>query len=165
MKQHYKLIAIFLLAGIISVFIFGKCGSNRPEIPNSSIENDILKSVISDLNHDRDSLLTLTASKDTVWMKGAIRWREAKEQYKADSIPCDSLIVICDTLLTQDSSYIASLKGVIKLDSSIITNQKHLIENDSIYIEQLQQSVKKQKRQKRLAVAGLIGISVFSILK
>lgn len=148
MKPHYKLISIFILIGIVFACIFVKCEPSETVDATTWPETEILKSVISDLNHENDSLKVKANLKDTVWMKGAIRWRDAKGKYKADSIPCDSLIVICDTLLYQDSSYISTLKTIIKVDSNIIANYEKIVRNDSIYIEALKKQVKKERRKK-----------------
>ena len=58
----------------------------------------------------------------------------------------------------QDSSQIATLKDVIKLDSNIIANYELVVHNDSLYIEQLKKDVKKQRKHKR---AALIVAAVF----
>ena len=76
MKPHYKLIAIFILIGIIIACIFVKCEPEK--IGNSEFdptENEILKSVISELNNDRDSLLKITDKKDTIRTIYITRWK------------------------------------------------------------------------------------------
>ncbi len=161
MKPHYKLIAIFILIGIIFACIFVKCEPEK--IGNSEFdptENEILKSVISELNNDRDSLLKITDKKDSVRTVYVTKWKQLKG--RIDSIPCDSAIVLivnmCDTIIMQDSSQIATLKDVIKLDSNIIANYELVVHNDSLYIEQLKKDVKKQRKHKR---AALIVAAVF----
>ena len=161
MKPHYKLIAIFILIGIILACIFVKCEPEK--IGNSEFdptENEILKSVISELNNDRDSLLKVADKKDSTRIKYVDRWHTLKG--RIDSIPCDSAIVLvvnmCDTIIMQDSSQITTLKDVIKLDSNIIANYELVVHNDSLYIEQLKKDVKKQRKHKR---AALIVAAVF----
>ncbi len=160
MKPHYKLIAIFILIGIIFACIFVKCEPETVVNDFDPTENEILKSVIQDLNNDRDSLLKITGKKDSVRTIYVTKWKQLKG--RIDSIPCDSAIVLavnmCDTIIMHDSSQIATLKDVIKLDSNIIANYEKVVKNDSLHIESLKKEVKKHKRQKR---AALIVAAVF----
>ena len=168
MKPHYKLIAIFILIGIIFACIFVKCEPEK--IGNSEFdptENEILKSVISELNNDRDSLLKITDKKDSVRTVYITRWKQLKG--RIDSIPCDSAIVLvvnmCDTIIMQDSSQITTLKDVIKLDSNIIANYELVVHNDSLYIEQLKKDVKKQRKHKKAALIVAAVFGGLAILK
>lgn len=151
MKPHYKLISIFILIGIIIACIV-KCEPDKVVNEFEPTENDSLILANHGLKIENDSIKKIAMVKDTVWMKGAIRWRDAKQQYKADSIPCDSLVLICDTLLMQDSSYIATLKDVIKLDSNIIANYETIVKNDSTEIEKYKKAIIKHMRAKRCLI-------------
>ncbi len=157
MKPHYKLIAIFILIGIIFACIFVKCEPEK--IGNSEFdptENEILKSVISELNNDRDSLLKITDKKDSVRTVYVTKWKQLKG--RIDSIPCDSAIVLivnmCDTIITQDSSQIATLKDVIKLDSNIIANYEKVVHNDSAEIEKYKKAIIKHMKAKKWWIDG-----------
>ena len=157
MKPHYKLIAIFILIGIIFACIFVKCEPEK--IGNSEFdptENEILKSVIQDLNHDKDSLQKVAAKKDTVRTIYITRWKQLKG--RIDSIPCDSAIVLvvnmCDTIITQDSSQITTLKDVIKLDSNIIANYEKVVHNDSAEIEKYKKAIIKHMKAKKWWIDG-----------
>ena len=168
MKPHYKLIAIFILIGIIFACIFVKCEPEK--IGNSEFdptENEILKSVIQDLNNDRDSLLKITGKKDSVRTIYVTKWKQLKG--RIDSIPCDSAIVLavnmCDTIIMHDSSQIATLKDVIKLDSNIIANYEKVVKNDSLHIESLKKYVKKQRKHKKAALIVAAVFGGLAILK
>lgn len=166
MKPHYKLIAIFILIGIIFACIV-KCEPETVVNDFDPTENEILKSVIQDLNNDRDSLLKITGKKDSVRTIYVTKWKQLKG--RIDSIPCDSAIVLvvnmCDTIIMQDSSQITTLKDVIKLDSNIIANYETIVKNDSLHIESLKKYVKKQRKHKKAALIVAAVFGGLAILK
>lgn len=160
MKPHYKLIAIFILIGIIFACIFVKCEPSETVDTKGLSQNEVIKKVVKTFMQHMDSTLKVADKKETERIKYVDRWRTLKG--RIDSIPCDSAIVLvvnmCDTIIMQDSSQIATLKDVIKLDSNIIANYERVVKNDSLHIESLKKEVKKHKRQKR---AALIVAAVF----
>jgi hypothetical protein len=163
MKPHYKLIAIFILIGIIFACIFVKCEAETVVNDFDPTENEILKSVIQDLNNDRDSLRKITGKKDSVRTIYVTKWKQLKG--RIDSIPCDSAIVLvvnmCDTIIMQDSSQITTLKDVIKLDSNIIANYEKVVHSDSLYIEQLKKDVETTETQRATLVWQLfLGVAI-----
>ena len=168
MKPHYKLIAIFILIGIVLWFTL--CSEKETKTEDSlqyDVENEILKSVIQDLNHDKDSLQKIADKKDSSRTIYITRWKQLKG--RIDSIPCDSAIVLvvnmCDTIITQDSSQITTLKDVIKLDSNIIANYETIVKNDSLHIESLKKYVKKQRKHKKAALIVAAVFGGLAILK
>ena len=136
MKPHYKLIAIFILIGIILACIFVKCEPEK--IGNSEFdptENEILKSVIQDLNHDKDSLQKVAAKKDTVRTVYVTKWKQLKG--RIDSIPCDSAIVL-----------------VVNMCGNIIANYEKVVHNDSAEIEKYKKAIIKHMKAKKWWIDG-----------
>lgn len=116
-----------------------------------------------------DSLKKLNQKKDSVRIEYVTRWRKLKGDTIFRSLPCDTILPIivqaCDSVIYADSVLIAGLKSVIKSDSLIIQKQDSVIRLDSLQILALNSEVRKQKRQKRLAIAGAGILGVIAVLK
>ena len=78
---------------------------------------------------------------------------------------CAPIIKLCDSIILVDSSLITDLKHVIKVDSGIIANYKKVAETDSNTIVGLNIEVKKHKKHKRWLIGGLIGVGIIAALK
>ena len=116
-------------------------------------DNKPTKTNIKKLTVKKDSVKVEANKTDSIRTKIVIKWRSAKHDtiYKE----CKELIVICDSIISVDSTQISQLRQVITLSDSIIDNQKIIIYNDSIDKIALTKWGKKQRRQKHLAFLGL----------
>lgn len=114
---------------------------------------ELMKTNIKKLTVKKDSVKVEANKTDSIRTKIVIKWRAAKHDtiYKE----CKELIVICDSIISVDSTQISQLRQVITLSDSIIDNQKIIIHNDSIDKIALTKYGKKQRRQKNLAFLGL----------
>lgn len=155
MKPIYKIILIVITSVLVTLYFTGCPKTEKPE-PTNNIENAILKQAISDLNHDRDSLLKVSKNKEITRFEYIDRWHTLK--VRIDSIPCDSAIVLvvntCDTIIYHDSTLIADLKTIIKVDSNIIAQQEQIIKNDSIQMAETNKQIEKHMRAKRWLIDG-----------
>lgn len=116
-----------------------------------------------------DSLKKMAQKKDSVRIKIVTQWRKLKGDTIFRSMPCDTILPIlvqtCDSIISADSVLIAGLKSVIKSDSLIIQKQDSVIRLDSLNILALSNEIRKQKRQKRIALAGVGILGVIAVLR
>lgn len=133
MNRKYYLPFIIVVA-VILAFISGRGCEPEPQNPNRI---DTLK-------------IIQTKYKDTVRIKEVIRnkvlvkWREVRHD---SLIPCETKLLVCDTVIRIDSSLICSLKDVIRVDSIMIVG--------------LNKQVKRERNKKRLwmVVSGIIAVA------
>lgn len=138
---------------ILTCWLFAKGCNSAPQFSEPRI---VFKDRIIKLTQQSDSTKAIANKQDTVRTKLIVKWRTKTK----DSVvykPCEELILICDSIIVVDSSQIASLRQVIKIDSSIIATQKIMLHSDSLDIKCLQKSIRKHKRQKVL-IAGSLGV-------
>ncbi|MDD1444220.1 hypothetical protein MEO93_28555 [Dolichospermum sp. ST_sed3] len=145
-KYYIPYIIILILA--ISLWFKG-CNDTPQKFTNS----ELIKNNIKKLTVKKDSVKVEANKTDSIRTKIVIKWRASKHDtvYKE----CKELIVICDSIISVDSTQISQLRQVITLSDSIIDNQKIIIHNDSIDKVCLTKWVKNQSRQKNLAFLGL----------
>lgn len=119
-------------------------------MPQKFTNSELIKTNIKKLTVKKDSVKVEANKTDSIRTKIVIKWRAAKHDtiYKE----CKELIVICDSIISVDSTQISQLRQVITLSDSIIDNQKIIIYNDKIALTKWG---KKQRRQKNLAFLGL----------
>jgi hypothetical protein len=129
------------------------------DVSYTNNDNDSLKLVIANQNIIKDSLLAEVKKKDTIRVCVIKNYRILKHDTIYANI-CAPIIQLCDSIILIDSSLIVDLKHVIKVDSVIIGNYKKVTHNDSLSIVGLNKEVRKQKRQKRLLIFGLVGLGV-----
>lgn len=146
LSKFIPYIIILILA--ISLWFKG-CNGKPQKFTNS----ELIKTNIKKLTVKKDSVKVEANKTDSIRTKIVIKWRAAKHDtiYKE----CKELIVICDSIISVDSTQISQLRQVITLSDSIILNQKVIIHNDSIDKVSLTKWGKKQRRQKNLAFLGL----------
>jgi len=145
LSKYIPYVAILILA----ICLWFK-GCNDTSIVNN---NTTIKTNIKKLTVKKDSVKVEANKTDLIRTKIVIKWRAAKHDtiYKE----CKELIVICDSIITTDSTQISQLRHVITLSDSIIINQKIIIYNDSVRQISLNKQIRKQRRQKNLAFLGL----------
>jgi len=145
LSKYIPYVAILILA--ICLWFKG-CNDTSIVKDNTTIKTNIKKLTVK-----KDSVKVEANKTDSIRTKIVIKWRAAKHDtiYKE----CKELIVICDSIITTDSTQISQLRHVITLSDSIIINQKIIIYNDSVRQISLNKQIRKQRRQKNLAFLGL----------
>lgn len=108
----------------------------------------------------QDSFRTVIKYHDSTRLHHINKWRTITRI--VDSVKCYEeikyLIAECDTIIKIDSVQIASLKGLVRLDSNIQVILFKRIRSDSTLIVKLNKKVKRNKVLAKLAfVTGLFG--------
>ena len=154
MVKQIKHYIPFIIIGVLLILLcFKQCNSVVKDYLTTE-QNNALKAINVILTKKEDSTKKEVKKTDSVRTKYVIKWRTKLHDttiYK----PCEELILICDSIIVVDSTEISQLRQVILYSDSIIVNQKVIIHNDSLDITCLKNSVKKQRRQKNLALLGL----------
>ena len=158
-NQLSKFIPYVIILILATCLWFKGCNDTPKKFTNS----ELIKTNIKKLTVKKDSVKVEANKTDSIRTKIVIKWRAAKHDtiYKE----CKELIVICDSIISVDSTQISQLRQVITLSDSIIDNQKIIIYNDSIDKIALTKYGKKQRRQKNLAFLGLGVLGGMLILK
>ncbi len=148
MLQLLKTYLPYLLVIIVTVIILKSCQSDTVVYSKPTV---IYKKIIK-WEKQVDSTKAQVKKDDSVHTKLIIKWRikAADTIYKV----CDSLIIVCNDIITVDSTEINSLKHINNLQDSIITDQKVSHYNDSLEIKGLKKEIKRQKWQKRGVIAA-----------
>ena len=113
----------------------------------------------------RDSIIEVVKYRDSIRVEYVTKWKRIK--VKPDSIPCDTflqhVITFCDTIIQVDSAEIASLKGLVKQDSIIITGLVKRVNEDSIELMTVTKKLKRQKLYTKLSFGAgvIVGGSLF----
>jgi len=159
-------IVVLLLATIVCLLLFDKC--NKKVEPTSSVEiSDSIKQAISAQYEARIDSLILDKQKDSIRVQYVTKWRKLKQD--TAFIPCDSILPkivnLCDSIILVDSSQIATLKNIVALDDSIISNYKKVTKNDSLLIVSQNKEIKKHKRHKKILIVTNVITAAFGILK
>lgn len=157
--KYFYLVIIAIL--VIIIIFLRNCNPKKAEY------TEPLKAEVAKLEVKKDSVNKQIVKQDSVRVKTIIKWR----YLKADTawLPCElkltEVINTCDTIILIDSIEIASLKLVNLIDNDIIKDQKIMLKNDSIYQISLNKQIRKERRQKRLALLGLGILSVGLLVK
>lgn len=162
LKLNKQMVVLAVAILVVCLLLFDKCNS-KPDIVTYN-GTDSLKQVIAEQTKIKDSLLIQVKKKDTLRVEVIKRYRTIIHDTTLVQI-CAPIIKLCDSIILVDSSLITDLKHVIKVDSNIISNYKKVAENDSIAIIKLNKEVSKHKRHKRWLVGGIIATGVIAILK
>lgn len=120
-----------------------------------------LKIEVKELKHKSDSVKINIVYRDSIRTKTLIKYKEVRHD---SLIPCETKLIICDTLLVTDSALISEYVTKSMFDSSIISTQARIMRNDSATIAKLSHKLVKSKRRgKMMFGAGFIlGVGVGS---
>lgn len=150
MVKQIKYYIPYIIILILAICLWFKgCGDKPIVKDNTTIKTNIKKLEVKKVAEQVKANKT-----DSIRIKYVTKWRlKIKDSivYK----PCEELIIICDSIITVDSTQISQLRHVNLLNDSIITDYKVMHYNDSIDKVCLTKWGKKQKRQKNLALLGL----------
>lgn len=162
LKLNKQMVVLAVAILVVCLLLFDKCQNKGEVITHNG--TDSLKQVIASQTRVKDSLLIAVKKKDTLRVEVIKRYKVLKHDTIYANI-CAPIIKLCDSIILVDSSLITDLKHVIKVDSGIIANYKKVAETDSNTIVGLNNEVKKHKKHKRWLIGGLIGIGAIAILK
>lgn len=136
---------------VLLIILFRNCGKTEPIIDISPIKKEIIKD-----KKIKDSIHEKVIYKDSIRTKIVAKWKVIR---KDSLIPCETKLLVCDTLLMADSSLIQSLKAELVVSDLIIHNQSEVIKTDSIALKKADRKLRRQKiLTKAVAVLGVIGI-------
>ena len=110
---------------VVCLLLFDKCNS-KPDVVTYN-GTDSLKQVIVEQTRVKDSLLIAVKKKDTLRVEVIKKYKVIKHDTIYANI-CAPIIKLCDSIILVDSSLITDLKHVIKVDSGIIANYKKVAE-------------------------------------
>ena len=162
LKLNKQMVVLAVAILVVCLLLFDKC-QNKGEVITYN-GTDSLKQVIAGQTRVKDSLLIAVKKKDTIRVEIIKKYKVIKHDTIYANI-CAPIIKLCDSIILVDSSLITDLKHVIKVDSGIIANYKKVAETDSNTIVGLNIEVKKHKKHKRWLVGGLIGVGIIAALK
>lgn len=162
LKLNKQMVVLAVAILVVCLLLFDKCQNKGEVITHNG--TDSLKQVIADQTKIKDSLLIAVKKKDTLRVEIIKKYKVIKHDTIYANI-CAPIIKLCDSIILVDSSLITDLKHVIKVDSGIIANYKKVAETDSNTIVGLNIEVKKHKKHKRWLIGGLIATGVIAILK
>jgi hypothetical protein len=143
-------LAMFL-AAIILLICFHDCSRN---VNGKKTETDSIKFQVKKDKVKADSVRTIIVYRDSIRTKIITKWKEVRHD---SLIPCETKLLVCDTVIKVDSTLISELKEGRRIDSAIIYNQDLVIRADSFAFCELRKDLKREKRKKRLiAVLAVI---------
>lgn len=141
---------IFIVFGLIVIWLTALVHKCEHKPKKTYVTTELIK---------RDSIIKVVEYRDSIRTQTITKWRTVK--VKPDSIPCDTflqtVIQFCDTIISVDSAQIASLKGLVKQDSIIITGLVKRVNEDSVELVSMSKKLKRQKLYTKLSFgAGVI---------
>lgn len=162
LKLNKQMVVLAVAILVVCLLLFDKC-QNKGEVITYN-GTDSLKQVIVEQTRVKDSLLIAVKKKDTLRVEIIKKYKVLKHDTIYSNI-CAPIIKLCDSIILVDSSLITDLKHVVKVDSGIIANYKKVAEVDSNTIVGLNIEVKKHKKHKRWLIGGIIGVGIIAVLK
>lgn len=153
--QTKTFIFCVLIAALVVVLFWRECGRPEMIVPVTADSSVFYRSKVSDLKHE------LAIRKPEIQVKEVqvVKWQKRWKTSRHDSlIPCDSLVVICDSTIVADSSLIAVQKVQLATADSLISSLETLRRIDStrfiVVIDSLKKEVRKQKKRKWIAIGA-----------
>lgn len=140
-------INIFILSIITTLAVlFSFKGCNKPVYVIPDLSH--LKAEIADLKKAASDSAKVIRGKDSIRDRVVVKWKKVRYD---SLIPCEELLLYCDTLYEVDSTLIAKQKWFIGIQSDIILKQDTIIKSDSITIKELS---KKPKGRVKAFITG-----------
>ncbi len=133
-------INIFLLSVITALTILLACRSceHTPVIDYNKDFRDSINLLKNKLKVGGDSIIY----RDSVRTKVVTRWKTIRHD---SLIPCETKLLICDTVILADSALISVLKADIEVSKYLFNQYEEKISQDSITIQKLTKKVKNRK--------------------
>ena len=149
-----------ITATVIILLCFKSCGTEKPIIDLT----DTLKKQVRELRAKSDSVKTEIVYRDSIRTKIVYKYREIRHD---SLIPCETKLLVCDTLLLADSALIFEYKTKAMFDSSIISHQGAIISMDSSRIAQLNKALSKSKLKGKVmfGLGFVAGVGVRSLVR
>ena len=179
--KNNLLIILFVSLIVIGWLLQDKCDKTNNDLPiidNSELKQKVesLKSEISILNASNDSLTKTYADsknlKDSVLFRTKTRYITIFDTITNDTIDClpkiyvDTLILSFENVIAEADRKISVQDSLIDKQSETISIQDTIISNDKHNIENLKKEVKKEKRKGngKAAKGGVVGLVMGFIL-
>ena len=133
-------INIFLLSVITALVILLACKSceHTPVIDYNKDFRDSINVLKNKLKVGKDSIIY----RDSVRTKVVTRWKTIRHD---SLIPCETKLLVCDTVILADSALISVLKADIEVSKYLFNQYEEKINQDSITIQKLTKKVKNRK--------------------
>ena len=133
-------INIFLLSVITALTILLACRSceHTPVIDYNKDFRDSINLLKNKLKVGKDSIIY----RDSVRTKVVTRWKTIRHD---SLIPCETKLLICDTVIQTDSALISVLKADIEVSKYLFNQYEEKISQDSVTIHKLTKKVKNRK--------------------
>lgn len=133
-------INIFLLSVITALVILLACRSceHTPVIDYNKDFRDSINLLKNKLKVGKDSIIY----RDSVRTKVVTRWKTIRHD---SLIPCETKLLICDTVIQTDSALISVLKADIEVSKYLFNQYEEKISQDSVTIHKLTKKVKNRK--------------------
>lgn len=145
MNRKYFLY-FFIAVTFIIVFFLGRSCSGSPKIVKTNAE---VKTVLKEERVIAKMKETAFIQHDTI-----LKERHHYHTIRRDSlIPCETKLVICDTILVHDSIHDITQDLIIARQDIVIVEWHVIHSQDSTSILSLKKEVRKQKWQKRVIIA------------
>ena len=133
-------INIFLLSVITALVILLACKSceQSPVIDYNKDFRDSINLLKNKLKVGKDSIIY----RDSVRTKVVVKWKTIRHD---SLIPCETKLLVCDTVIQADSALISVLKADIEVSKYLFNQYEEKISQDSITIQKLNKKVKNRK--------------------
>jgi hypothetical protein len=149
-----KTIIFSIACFALGALLFATCEQSVNHNP------DQIKDTINTQLKQKQIVKTVVIIKDSIVTKYLTKYKTIRHD---SLIPCETKLVICDTLIQADSSLIFSLKQELFIDSIILGNYATLASRDSSTIAKLDKKLKRAKKINRIlsiVTIGAIGVAV-----
>lgn len=142
MTPQTRSFILCVIIAILCVLLFWRgCGKDEPA-SNTEVRIDKLKITATKI---KDSIIIKTIYQERIVTK----WRDIRHD---SLIPCETKLLVADTVIWADSSLIFAQKVLINVQGEIIAGQDTVITG-------LKKQVKKERNKKRLWMV-LMGVAV-----
>lgn len=156
MNPRINIFVLSIITALVILLSFNKCEKPVYVIPDLSP----IKAKIANLKRATDSIKPIIVESEKTVLKTRTIWK----QVRYDSlIPCEEILLYCDTLYQVDSTLIAQQKWFIGVQSDIIRKQDTIIKSDSVTINEL--SKKPKGRLKAFVIGFAIGFGAGAVIK
>lgn len=156
MNPRLNIFLLSIITALVILLSFNKCEKPVYVIPDLSH----IKSEIANLKKASDSIKPIIIESEKTVVKTQTIWK----QVRYDSlIPCEEILLYCDTLYQADSTLIAQQRWFIGVQNDIIRKQDTIIKSDSLTIKEL--SKKPKGRLKAFVVGFAIGFGAGAAIK
>ena len=137
MNPRLNIFLLSIITAAVILFCLRDCSHSEVVNPNKEFRDsiDVLK---ARLKVHGDSIIY----RDSIRTKVVTKWKIIRHD---SVIPCETKLLVCDTLMLADSALISQLKADIEVGKSMFVLYEHKIEKDSVTIAKLNKKVRNHK--------------------